>query len=130
MAGLNEIIPGLFAASTVVIFVYALLCLISVGMSLFIIFHGRNEFSRGHMRRFVNAFAVTLAISFLYAIWNIITRLKVINIGNSILGGMIDNILLIVFIMLLTYIAYLAREISSRFGFRSIGKKVSELAKK
>ncbi len=130
MASFIQVMLSLFAASTVIIFVYALLCLISVGISLSMIFKGRKEFSRGHMRRFINSLSVTLAVSFLYAVWNILNRLKLIDFESDILANLIDNVILVIFIMLLTYVAFLTREISKRFGFRTIGNKVSKSAKR
>lgn len=130
MGGFTQVMFSLFAASTVIIFVYALLCLFSVGMSLAVIFRGRREFSKGHMRRFVNALSITLAVSFLYAVWNILIRLELVVIGNEIVATMVDNIILVLFIMLLTYVAYLARDISKKFGFNTAGKKIGEIAKK
>ena len=130
MSIFNDIALNLFAASTIIIFIYALLCLVSVGISLSIIFRGRREFSRGHMLRFINAFSITLAVSFLYAVWNVVTRIKIISIDNDILFTLIDNVILIIFVMMLTYVAFLARELSTRFGFRSIGKKIGKIARK
>lgn len=129
MLGFKEVVLSLFAATTVIIFVYALLCLISVGISLTMIFKGRREFSKGHMRKFINAFSITLAVSFVYAIWNVMTRLGIIEVRNEFVSVFFDNVILIGFIMLLTYVAYLAREFSKRFGFKSIGKKVGDMAK-
>ena len=130
MGVFTQVILSLFAASTVIIFVYALLCLLSVGASLSIIFMARKEFSKGHMRKFVNALSITLAVSFLYAVWNILLRLELVTIGSEIVATMIDNVILVLFIMLLTYVAYLARDISRKFGFNTAGKNVGDIARK
>ena len=130
MNGYTDATLALFAASTIVIFVYALLCLVYVGISLMMIFKGRQEFSKGHMRKFINGLSITLAVSFLYAVWNVLTKMQVIRINNVILDSLLDNAILIVFIMLLTYLAFLSRGLSKKFGFATIGRKVSEMAKK
>ena len=130
MTGYTDATLALFAASTVVIFVYALLCLIYVGISLAMIYKGRQEFSKGHMRRFINGLSITLAVSFLYAVWNVLTKMKAIKLDNVVLASLLDNIILIIFIMLLTYLAFLSRGLSKKFGFKSIGKKISEMARK
>ena len=120
-------ITSLVNTTTFIMLIYGFISLIYVGISIFIIYKSNKELTRGYIRRFFTIFSLVLAVSFFYALWNILLRLNIVNYYNEYILIM-DNISLLIFFMLLSYSSFLATIITKKFGFKTLGNKVSQIA--
>ena len=114
--------------TTLVVLIYGVISLGYVSLSIYIIYRGKKEFTRGYIRRFLTIFSLMLSISFFYALWSILLRLRIIHHSNEFMI-LIENLLLLTFFIILSYSAFLAKIITNKFGFKTRGLKVMGNAK-
>jgi len=120
----------LMTLNMVIIVLFIILGLIHIIILLNIVHRNRKELTSGQLRDFIGAIFITISIGFLFFLWGMLTKLGILNIKNQILDIIITSVIAISFLMILTHLAYSAKDMSKSFGFSKVGEKVAKLAKK
>ena len=124
-----RLVEGALPATTVLILLYALLCIIHASFSLNALKKAKNELTSGKLKKFMGSLYITITLGFIYGLWNILMSIEVFQIGPDLLRLIISNLVVISFLMYMTYLAFLAKDLGDEFGFRVMGKKISEYVK-
>ncbi|MEM4266836.1 MAG: hypothetical protein QW404_02155 [Candidatus Nanoarchaeia archaeon] len=113
----------IFATSSGLVCVYAL-------VSSLLLFLSLNRLSPGEdFTKLVRALFFTVFVGFIYTLWNLLTQLGVINFDGNLLSSMVSNVLISLFFVMLAYLAFLTRQISTKFGFRKVGQEINDYLK-
>jgi hypothetical protein len=120
---------SLVTISSFLIIIYAIFCVIHVVVSLYFINKGKNELTPGHLRKFMTTLFGTITVGFVYALWNLVLSLGFLNFSDFLIK-VISNLLMIAFFMSMIYLASLAKDLGKVFGFKNIGAKITQMAKK
>src|SRR3989344_6097441 len=98
-----------------IIVLYILICVYSCFVSFHAVIKSKNKLGKGHLGKLISSIGLLFVFGFLYAIWNVVRSIGYTPTG--ILGAVIENVLLVVFLTAMTYVALTGKEISNEFGF-------------
>lgn len=116
-----NILTIMFATSSGLVCVYALI-------SSFLLFLSSTKLSKGEdFSKLVNTLFITVLIGFIYSLWNLLSQLGFIKV--STISGFMANILVIIFFVMLAYLAFLTKQIATKFGFRRVGEEINHYLK-
>lgn len=113
-----EILVIIFATSSGLVCIYSLI-------SAYLLFSSVTRLSAGEeFTRLVTALYITVLIGFIYTLWNLLTQLKIIEATNPLVSVFFSNLLISVFFVMLAYLAFLTKQMSAKFGFKSVGDEI------
>lgn len=107
----------IFATSSGLVLVYTL-------VSSCMLFASMSYLSRGEeFRKLVGTLFTTTFIGFLYAFWNLMVQLRVLD-GNDLKISFVGSILVSLFFVMLAYLGFYTKQLSKKFGFQVYAKGV------
>ena len=127
MAFLEE---GLLAFNLFLLIFYLIGGIIHMGILLYLIHKGRNDVSEGLFKNFITSVLVSYAASLVFFIWSLLSKLGVLKIENPLQDIVLTTLVSLGFLLGLTYLSFTIRDLTLRFGFRSLGQQISFQAQK
>ncbi len=101
-----------------------------MGILLYLIHKGRNDVSEGLFKNFITSVLVSYAASLVFFIWSLLSKLGVLKIENPLQDIVLTTLVSLGFLLGLTYLSFTIRDLTLRFGFRSLGQQISFQAQK
>jgi len=110
----------IFATSSGLICVYSLVSSLLLYMSVVKLSEGED------FAKLVRSLYFAVLIGFVYALWNLIVQLGLVKMDNEVAVSLISNLIIGFFFVMLAYLAFLTRQLSAKFGFRNVGKDITQ----
>lgn len=98
-----------------IILLYILICVYSCLIAFHSIIKSKSKLGKGHLGKLIASIGLLFVFGFLYAIWNVVKSIGYTPSG--LLGPVIENVLLVAFLTAMTYLALVAKDMSTMFGF-------------
>ena len=109
----------IFATSSGLVCIYSLI-------SAYLLFSSITKLSMGEeFTKLVSALYITVLIGFVYTLWNLITQLGIIQVNNIVTAAFFSNLLISVFFVMLAYLSFLTRQLSTKFGFKQVSTEIT-----
>ncbi len=124
------VIEGLLAFNVFLVLLYLIGGLIHMGILFYLVHKGKNEISGGIFKSFINSVLVAFLVSTFFFVWSLLSKLGVIKIEDPLKDIVLTTLISLGFLLALTYLSFTIRDLTIKFGFRTLGQQVSLNAKR
>jgi hypothetical protein len=123
-------LEGLLAFNVFLVFFYLIGGAIHMGILFYIVHKGRREVTEGIFKNFINSVLVAFSVSLLFFVWSLLSKIGVLKIEDPLKDLILTTLISVGFLLALTYLSFTIRDLTIKFGFGSLGKKITFNARK